>query len=194
MGFWVDSIGKLRNIAFFYKYDIFFLLESFLSMIYATCLIIMFILSPTTITFSRFPSKHLGRIIYGLCFSWVNVSSLRFMWTTDSNVKAKNKMKEIYFTKLLKIFSHLFRLRNREHIHFKQCLCWETFFKLILVVHESSYPIVTRISGRRTLVQQLLWDIVFWITVTEVKAIVKHCVAGKEFKSSIVSKQIITQS
>ncbi len=48
-----------------------------MSMIYATCLIIMFILSQTTITFSQFPSKHLGNIVYGLCFAWVNVSSIR---------------------------------------------------------------------------------------------------------------------
>ena len=34
-------------------------------------------LSQTMINFFRFPSKHLGRIIHGLRFLWVNVSSIR---------------------------------------------------------------------------------------------------------------------
>ena len=37
-------------------------------MIYKTCLIVTFILSQTTINCFRFPSKHLGRIVHGLCF------------------------------------------------------------------------------------------------------------------------------
>ena len=37
-------------------------------MIYAIRLIVMVILSQTTINFSRFPSKRLGRIVHGLCF------------------------------------------------------------------------------------------------------------------------------
>ena len=37
-------------------------------MIYATCLIVMFILSQTTINFSDFPLNILDRIVQGLCF------------------------------------------------------------------------------------------------------------------------------
>ncbi len=54
MGLWVDSIVKLSNIPFIYNQgNISFV--SFKSMIYATCCLIMFILSQMTITFSDFP-------------------------------------------------------------------------------------------------------------------------------------------
>ena len=49
-------------------------------MFYATYHIIMFILSQMGMIFFRFPSKHLGRIVHGLCFSWVNVSSIRYIY------------------------------------------------------------------------------------------------------------------
>ena len=52
-------------------------LENFKSTVYATCPIIMYILSHPTTTFLRFPRKQLGPIVYGLCFSWANVSSVR---------------------------------------------------------------------------------------------------------------------
>ncbi len=39
----------------------------------------MFILSQMGMIFFGFPSKHLGRIVHGLCFSRVNVSSIRYI-------------------------------------------------------------------------------------------------------------------
>ncbi len=76
MGFWEDSIGELSNIPFMKNQDI----KSFKSMIYAISFIIMFILSQRMINFLWFPGKHVRRIVYGLCFSLVNVSSIRCMW------------------------------------------------------------------------------------------------------------------
>ena len=46
-------------------------------MISSTCPVVMFILSQTKIRLFLFPSKHLGRIVRGLCFSQINVSSIR---------------------------------------------------------------------------------------------------------------------
>ena len=48
------------------------IIKSLKSMICTTCLNIMFALSKTMIfLFFRIPSKHLGLIILGLCFSWI---------------------------------------------------------------------------------------------------------------------------
>ncbi len=33
--------------------------------------------------FFRFPSIHLGRIVHGLCFSWVNDSSIRYIFEVN---------------------------------------------------------------------------------------------------------------
>ena len=54
MGFWVDSIGKLKFI-FLLTINIFSVFESLKSMIYATGLIIMFILFQRTTIFPDFP-------------------------------------------------------------------------------------------------------------------------------------------
>ena len=45
-------------------------------MIYAVCFITMFIVTDDDYFF-RLPGKHLGRIVHGLCFPWVNDSSIR---------------------------------------------------------------------------------------------------------------------
>ena len=76
MVFWVDSIGKLSNIPFIVNQDIFFF-ESRNGTIDATCFIIMLFFSVTyNDYFFLFPKKHLARIVYGLCFSGVNDSSI----------------------------------------------------------------------------------------------------------------------
>ena len=55
--FCVDSIGKLSDIPFDNQLRMFSFFESRKSMIYATCLITMLILSETTIFFFDFPVK-----------------------------------------------------------------------------------------------------------------------------------------
>ena len=76
MAFWLDSNGKLSNIPFIDDKVSFF--ESLKSMIYATCLIMMFIPSQPTIIFSDFLLNiNLGRIARGSSFLWVNDSSIR---------------------------------------------------------------------------------------------------------------------
>ena len=54
MVFWVDSTGKLSDIPFIDHQEVSFF-ESLKSMIYATCLITMFILSQTMIISTDFP-------------------------------------------------------------------------------------------------------------------------------------------